>query len=102
MENDLKVLGLLVEWDRQGMLVWADEIDYSLELASVSGIPHVSDDLHILALARATSSRLLYTDDSDLIEDFKNKDIINNPHGKVIQSTGRIRMIRRLLDKLGS
>ena len=42
-----------------------------------------SDDPHILALARHTGTRLLYTVDSKLIKDFKNNELIHNPKGKV-------------------
>ena len=42
-----------------------------------------SNDPHVLALARYTDTRLLYTADSQLIEDFKNSKVINKPRGKV-------------------
>ena len=42
-----------------------------------------SNDVHILALAKASGARLLYTADNSLMRDFKNKKIINNPPGKI-------------------
>lgn len=42
-----------------------------------------SDDYHILALAQISKARLLYSSDRDLHADFKNKDLIDNPSGKV-------------------
>ena len=42
-----------------------------------------SDDPHVLALARASGARLLYTGDEDLIADFKNSRLIQNPRGRV-------------------
>ena len=42
-----------------------------------------SDDPHVLALARAAGVRLLYTADSNLILDFKDKRFIDRPRGKV-------------------
>ena len=42
-----------------------------------------SDDPHILALAQVSGARLLYSNDGDLQEDFGNKDLIDNPRGKV-------------------
>ena len=45
-----------------------------------------SDDPHVLALARETGGRLLYTDDHNLILDFKNKKFIDQPRGKVYSS----------------
>ena len=42
-----------------------------------------SDDEHLLALALVTGARLLYTNDAALIADFKNREIVANPRGKV-------------------
>ena len=48
----------------------------------------VSDDEHVIALARVNGARLLFTNDGDLQDDFKNPGIINNPRG-VIYTTLR-------------
>ena len=42
-----------------------------------------SDDPHVLALARATGVRLLYTGDIDLMADFKDKAFLDRPRGKI-------------------
>ena len=42
-----------------------------------------SDDPHVLALARESGARLLYTGDNKLIADFGNRRIIQKPRGKV-------------------
>lgn len=42
-----------------------------------------SDDPHILALARVSGARLLYSNDKNLQQDFKNKKLIDQPRGKV-------------------
>jgi len=42
-----------------------------------------SDDYHVLALARATSARILFTSDKNLIKDFTNKTLVDNPRGKI-------------------
>lgn len=59
-----------------------------------------SDDPHVLALALVSGARLLYSNDPDLIEDFKNPKIISDPRGKVY-TTARddniTRVHRRLL-----
>ena len=47
-----------------------------------------SDDEHVIALARVSGARLLFTNDGDLQDDFKNPGIINNPRG-VIYTTLR-------------
>ena len=54
-----------------------------------------SNDPHVLALARATGVRLLYTNDDDLVEDFKNKKFIDQPRGKVYSSAANARLLAR-------
>lgn len=46
-----------------------------------------SDDHHIIALARATGARLLYTNDSALQADFDNKRLVDSPRGKVYSTS---------------
>ncbi len=55
-----------------------------------------SDDPHVLALARKSGARLLYTGDQDLMADFKNKRFIDKPRGKVYSGAANA----DLLDKL--
>lgn len=47
-----------------------------------------SNDTHVVALAKQSGSRLLFTNDIDLQRDFKNPKIINSPRG-VIYTTRR-------------
>ena len=42
-----------------------------------------SDDPHVLALARFSGARVLFTADGDLRDDFKDKRFIDNPRGKI-------------------
>lgn len=42
-----------------------------------------SNDLHIIALAQVSGARLLYSNDKRLQQDFKNKELIDKPRGKV-------------------
>ena len=42
-----------------------------------------SNDPHVIALAQVSGARLLYSNDKKLQQDFKNKDLIDNPRGKV-------------------
>ena len=56
-----------------------------------------SDDPHVLALARASGARLLYTADTDLIDDFKDTSIINQPKGKVYSRATNARLLTNLV-----
>ena len=54
-----------------------------------------SDDPHVLALARMTGARLLYTADANLIKDFKDKKFIDKPRGKVYSSASNSNLLTR-------
>ena len=54
-----------------------------------------SNDPHVLALARASGARLLYTGDNDLIADFKNKQFIDKPRGKVYSGSANANLLTR-------
>ena len=58
-----------------------------------------SNDAHIIALAQITRARLLYSNDRQLHQDFKNRELINNPKGKVY-STYRHRHLTKSHRKL--
>ncbi len=42
-----------------------------------------SNDAHVIALAQLSGARLLYTNDEKLQKDFRNKNLVDNPGGKV-------------------
>ena len=42
-----------------------------------------SDDPHVMALAKVTGTRVLYTNDGDLMDDFRDRRFLNRPRGKV-------------------
>ena len=48
-----------------------------------------SDDPHIIALAQISGARLLYTNDLALQRDFRKRDLIADPRGKVYSTHRR-------------
>lgn len=54
----------------------------------------VSNDQHVLALARVGGARILCSNDRKLIQDFKNKNLINKPRGKVFSAHPRNRAFK--------
>jgi len=50
----------------------------------------LSDDEHIIALARVSKARLLCSEDTLLHRDFKNKKLIDSPRGKIYQTRKHI------------
>ncbi len=75
---------LLVEWGRLGCLIRVGNKEIESEELSINSKSPVSNDVHVLALAILSKSRLLYTEDENLIKDFKNDKIIF-PSGKVLK-----------------
>ena len=61
-----------------------------------------SDDEHVVALAQVSGARLLYSNDNDLQQDFKNSHLIHDPQGKIYstkKTTKFNRTKRTLLNK---
>ena len=59
-----------------------------------------SDDEHVIALAQVSGARLLFTNDPDLQSDFKTKELVDNPRGKIYstkESKDLTRAHRRML-----
>lgn len=54
-----------------------------------------SNDAHIIALARASGARLLYSNDRNLHVDFTNPRLLNRPRGKVYQSVTHKHLLLR-------
>ena len=57
-------------------------VDEESDLIREEGL-HESNDPHVLALARVSRSRLLFTNDQLLQRDFRNPQIIKRPRGSV-------------------
>jgi len=54
----------------------------------------VSDDPHVVALARVSGARTLCSHDQDLHLDFRNRELISNPRGMVYQNAGHAHLLR--------
>ena len=78
----------LVEYSRSGRaeLIPCESFASDEEFLKNSNLLN-SNDPHVLALARHTGTRLLYTRDFKLIQDFKNSKVINKPRGKVYSNS---------------
>ena len=59
----------------------------------------VSDDQHVIALARVSRARVLYTRDEALRTDFRNRELISSPHGRLypLQESANAKMRRLAL-----
>ena len=62
-----------------------DEVEK--EMASMpEDQPCKSDDQHIIALARVSKARVLYSDDGNLCDDFRNPVLVPKPRGRLYPS----------------
>ena len=59
----------------------------------------ISNDCHIIALARASGARLLCSDDVKLGEDFKNKKWIDKPRGKIYKNATHNKLLKKRCNK---
>ena len=84
----------LAEYVRAGKALYIPPEDFADDENTLE--PMIgSDDPHVLALARATGVRLLYTGDRDLINDFKDQRIINQPRGSVYSRASNANLLTR-------
>lgn len=58
-----------------------------------------SNDPHIIALARVSGARLLYSKDQKLQEDFKKKEFISQPGGKIYPYGEKTKKAEKFLEK---
>lgn len=89
-----RFLQFLNELARAGKVKIAndDRVDREQQAIVAAGIL-VSDDPHIIALARISGCRLIYSADISLHDDFKNPRILT-PKGKVYQRSNHKRLLR--------
>ena len=81
MENFRKIYDLL---RLSGRVVDVEDSVVDAETASLEARQICrSNDAHVLALARVSRARLLYTNDQALQDDFNNPQIVSNPRGRV-------------------
>ena len=74
----------LASYMRAGRAKLVDATDFEADERHLNDIAVLrSDDPHVLALARFSGARVLYTADRDLKDDFKDKRIIDSPRGKI-------------------
>ena len=64
-----------------------DLVDTETETVRSEGL-HRSNDEHVLALARVSGARLLFTNDDDLQDDFRDRQIVSGTRG-LVYTTGQ-------------
>ena len=84
----------VVQLDRAGRARAVPDIEIQAAADEItgSGTP-VSDDEHVLGLARVSGARVLCSDDKPLRTDFKNAMIVNNPRGKLYSRSSHKKLL---------
>ena len=82
------------EWARQalnaGLIKNVPETHVDARMAELRNEGAIrSDDPHVLALAQISGTRLLYSNDRALQQDFSNRRLIHNPPGKIYSTDDR-------------
>lgn len=85
MFRQLSLAGRVREFEASLVKVERDKID-KLNIRS--------NDAHILALARISGARILFSRDKKLHADFKDVDILPTPRGKIYQKASQRRLLR--------
>ena len=70
-----------IQYGRLRLVDSAEVEKRTVELRSSNAC--ISDDEHVIALAQLSGARLLFTNESGLHHDFKSKQLIDGPRGKV-------------------
>lgn len=80
---------------RAGRLHDIADAEVDAEEARLAGTI-VSDDPHVLALARVSGARLLYSEDQPLMTDWGNKRLLDRPRGKVYRRIEHSRLLAHI------
>ena len=84
LTSELSYQGVIQQEIQAGNCISIDKAKIAEELKQISKTNYfASNDQHIIALARVSGARLLCSHDKALHEDFKNKELINNPRGNI-------------------
>jgi len=76
----------ILAWKRAGRAVQITDRIVEPEISSVISLGgSKSNDHHIIALARLSGARVLFSTDQNLHADFKNLDLVSHPGGRIYQ-----------------
>ena len=87
------------EWLKEGITSGAilteneDVVDEKTRTVRNEGVLK-SNDPHVIALAQVSRSRLLYSNDGDLRDDFRNKNLIDQPRGRIYSTKEQKNFVR--------
>lgn len=84
---------LYIQFFRAGLIFEYSQEEIDCEIRKVYEFELASNDHHIIALARLSGARVLFSRDERLHEDFKNRQILNRPRGRVYTDETHVRLL---------
>lgn len=98
-----KILEQLRTLDQKGQARTVDDhlVEQEIAVVIAKGLCR-SNDEHVIALARVARVGLLCADDAALKQDFKTRELINNPRGKVYNRRSHGDLLRVFCSRLGN
>lgn len=86
----------LLQATRAGRAIQVPDADVSRKQTEIdrSGLCE-SDDSHVIALAQVSGARLLYSNDTRLHRDFRNRHLISRPRGSIYQTLDHADLLRK-------
>ena len=100
LRYELSTSNEFIKWLQQALLSGQasdyndDKVEEKTEELKNSGSCR-SNDAHVVALAQVSGARLLFTNDDDLRKDFADKNLIDNPRGKIYTTERKRRSGKR-------
>ena len=85
--EQFKTSGYAKSIEDESILTWAENFEKNEHVTS--------NDTHILALAKVSGARLLFTGDQKLMDDFKNSKIIHPQKGRIYSGARNAGMLQR-------
>ena len=83
---------LLRNWERAKLAQFIPAADVEAETPLVER-QCISNDAHVIALARISGARRLCSSDRRLHQDFRNANLINNPRGRIYQNASHSHLL---------
>lgn len=84
---------LYLQFFRAGLIFEYSQEEMDSELKRVHNLELASNDHHIIALARLSGARVLFSRDERLHEDFKNHQLLKRPRGRVYTDETHVRLL---------
>ena len=81
-------------WERAGRAYIVGQELVEAEMQKIQELC-ISNDAHVIALARVSGTRLLCSEDQGLHRDFGNLELINNPPGRIYQNRSHQHLLPR-------